>query len=313
MTTPVVLPAAPARSRRRSFSVTRAMSLGFTALAVAALVGMVVLFAVQSIPAWGHATAGFPLGDRWYFRQDQYGARSMIYGTAVVAAVALLLAAPVGIGAAVFAVEYLPPRPRLALKLTVELLAGVPSVVYGLLGILVLRNHVYDALRWLGLDPLSGDSLLTAGLLLSVMILPTIMTLSDDALRAVPAAQRQAARGLGLTRAQAVLSVALPQARRGLVAAVLLACGRALGEMIAVFLVVGRQDNRLPDHPLSLAPLIDAGQTLASKLGGPETNIAYGAPLHWAAIVGIGLLLLLAVVAVTLCGALIEGRAAPRD
>src|SRR5690606_19663395 len=111
---------------------------------------------------------------------------------------ALLLAAPLGLGAAVFTAEFLPQRLRLAVKMAIELLAGIPSVVYGLLGVLVLRNHVYDGLHALGFDPLSGDSLLTAGLLLAVMILPTIMTLADDALRAVPAAQRTAARGLGL-------------------------------------------------------------------------------------------------------------------
>ena len=238
------------RHRRRSWSATRGISLGFTALAVAALGGMVVLFVVQSLPVWGHPGANFPAGTRWYYRQEVFGVLPMLYGTAVVAAVAMLLAAPVGIGAAVFAAECLPPRPRLLMKLTVELLAGVPSVVYGLLGILILRDHVYAGLRAAGLDPLSGDSLLTAGLLLSVMILPTVMTLADDALRSVPAAHRLAARALGLTRAQAVWSVSLPQARRGLVAAVLLALGRALGEMIAVFLVVGRQDNVLPAGPL---------------------------------------------------------------
>jgi phosphate transport system permease protein len=105
--------------------------------------------------------------------------------------------------------------------------------------------------------------------------------------------------------------VSLPQARRGLVAAVLLAAGRALGEMIAVFLVVGRRDNRLPDHPLSLAPLIDAGQTLASKLGGQETHIAYGDPVHWAAIVGVGLLLLAVVTTVTVAGAWLGGGGEP--
>ena len=293
--------------RRRAWSATRAASLGFTAFAVAALGGMVILFLVQSLSVWRHPGAGFPFGPRWYHRHEAFGTLAMLYGTAVVAAVAVLLAAPVGIGAAVFSAEYLPPRPRLLLKLTVELLAGIPSVVYGLLGILILRNYVYDGLRALGLDPLSGDSLLTAGLLLSVMILPTIMTLADDALRSVPAAQRQAARGLGLTRAQAVLSVSLPQARRGLVAAVLLATGRALGEMIAVFLVVGRQDNQLPANLFSPAPLINAGQTLASKLGGAETNIAYGDPVHWAAMVGLGLLLLLIVTSVTICGAWLGG------
>lgn len=146
------------------------------------------------------------------------------------------------------------------------------------------------------------------------MVLPTVMTLSDDALRGVPTAQRLAARGLGLTRAEAALSVGLAQAWRGMLAALLLALGRALGETIAVFLVVGRMDNALPENLISLCPLIEVGQTLTSKLGGSETNIAYGDPLHWAAMVGLGLFLLVIVAGVTLLGARLmrrkEGHAA---
>jgi phosphate transport system permease protein len=293
--------------RRRSLGATRVMSYGFTAFALFALASMLILFVWQSLPVWRRAGIGYLIGREWYFRRDQFGALPMLYGSAAVAAIALLLAAPVGIGAAVFTAEYLPRRARLLLKLVIELLAGVPSVVYGLLGILLLRNYVYAGLRAVGFDPLSGDSLLTAGLLLAVMVLPTIMTLADDALQSVPAQQRQAARGLGLTRAQTILSVSLPQARRGLVAAVLLGLGRALGETIAVFLVVGRQDNQWPANVFSLRPLINAGQTITSKLGGAETNIAYGDPLHWAAIVGLGLLLMVVVATVTLMGAWLEG------
>jgi phosphate transport system permease protein len=138
------------------------------------------------------------------------------------------------------------------------------------------------------------------------MILPTIMTLADDALRGVSNAQRTAARGLGLTRSEAVLAIAIPQARSGLIAAALLGFGRALGETIAVFLVVGRQDNQLPDSFWSLRPVIEAGQTLTSKLGGAETNIAYGDPLHWSAIVGLGVMLMLIVGVVTWLGAWLE-------
>ena len=271
------------------------------------LAGMLALFAWQSLPVWRQDGLGYVTGDVWFFRRDLYGTLPMLYGTVVVAAIAILIATPIGLGAAIFTAEILPARPRIAVKFALELLSGIPSVVYGLLGVLVLRNYVYDGLRFLGFDPLSGDTLLTAGLLLAMMVLPTVMTLADDALRAVPTVQRVAARGLGLTRTQTILGVALPQARRGLVAAVLLALGRALGETIAVFLVIGRQDNQLPKTPLSLEPLISAGQTFTSKLGGAETNIAYGTELHWAAVVGLGFLLLLVVGAVTFVGALLEG------
>lgn len=283
---------------RRRWSSTAILSWGFSLFAVGMLVTLVIMLAVQSVPAWQHSGPEFITGKQWFYRNGKFGAAPMIFGSVAVALIALVLAAPMGIGAAIFAAEYLPPRLRLTLKILVELLAGVPSVVYGLLGILILRDWVYEALQ--PFDPLSGDTLLTAGLLLAVMILPTIMTLSEDALRSVPAAQRLAARGLGLTSTETVLSVSVPQSIPGLLAAVLLALGRALGEMIAVFLVVGRQDNQWPASFLSIPPYTEAGQTLASKLGGPETNIGYGNPLHWGAMMGLGLLLLGLVLSVTL-------------
>lgn len=294
----------------RCWSATAFFSWGFSALAVGTLLTLIVMLAVQSVPAWGHEGTGFITGTQWFFRHEKFGAAAMIYGSVAVALVALMLAAPVGMGAAIFAAEYLPSRLRLALKVVVELLAGIPSVVYGLLGILLLRDWVYEAL--VDFDPLSGDTLLTAGLLLAVMILPTIMTLSEDALRSVPSAQRMAARGLGLTSTETVLSVSLPQAFPGLLAAVLLALGRAMGEMIAVFLVVGRQDNQWPASFLSLRPLTEAGQTLASKLGGAETNIAYGTPLHWGAMMGLALLLLALVLSVTLAAVWLRRLSASR-
>ncbi len=281
---------------------TRAFSWLFTGFALAVLVLLVGVFAWQSIPAWQHEGTSYVTGTKWFFRQHQFGALSMIYGSVVVALIALLLAAPLGLGAAVFISEYLPRRARLAAKMLIEMLAGIPSVVYGLLGILLLRDWVYDTFE--RFEPLSGDTLLTAGILLAVMILPTIVTLADDALRAVPAAQRRAGRALGLTRAETIWGLCLPQARRGIGAAMLLSLGRALGETIAVFLVVGRQDNNVPASLFSPNQLLEAGQTLTSKLGSSETNIAYGDPLHWGAIMGLGLLLLVLTGLVTLLGML---------
>ena len=280
-------------------------------MAVLFLAALVGVFAWQSLPVWREAGVGYVTGRQWFFRQHLFGVLPMLYGTVVVALVALLVAVPIGVGAAVCLAELLPRRLRFALKIAIELLAGVPSVVYGLLGILLLRNWVYQALQ--PFDPLSGDTLLTAGLLVGVMILPTVLTLSDDALRGVPAAQRGAARGLGLNRSEAICFVVLPQALPGIAAAVLLALGRSLGEMIAVFLVVGRQDNQLPDSLLSLRPLMEAGQTLASKLGSSEIKIAYGDPLHWAAMVGLGLLLLGMVGGMTALAFRLLGKGATRE
>ena len=294
--------------RRRSY--VELTSWLFTGAAVLSLLTGLILLLCQSIPVWGHEGFSFFSGKEWFFRTDTFGAASMIYGTIVVAIIALLVAAPLGIGSAIFAVEFLPQRLRLALKITVELLAGIPSVVYGLLGILLLRNWIYDLL--VDFDLLSGDTLLTAGILLGIMILPTIMTLADDALSGVPGAQRTAARGLGLNASEVTIFVSLPQALPGLLSALLLGLGRAMGETIAVFLVVGRQDNQLPETLLSLRPLLESGQTLSSKLGGSETNIAYGQPLHWSAMLGLGLTLLVLVTLVTLFGLWLRGRSERR-
>lgn len=242
----------------------------------------------------------FLTGAQWYYRDQIFGALPMIYGSIAVSALALMLALPVGIGSAILASEYLPRGLRLVFKSTVELLAGIPSVIYGLIGVMFLREWVYHLFS--PFDPISGDSLLTAGILLAVMILPTVTTLSDDALQAVPARQRAAARGLGLSRAETILRVVLPQATPGVLTAGLLGLGRALGEMIAVFLVVGRQDNQLPVQAFSLETLLAPGQTLTSKLGGPEVQIAYRDPPHWSALLGLALLLLL-LVALCLIGA----------
>lgn len=278
---------------------TRLLSFAFSAVAAFAFLSMLALFAVQSAPVWSHAGLGFLSGKSWFFRAGQFGVLPMVYGTLVVSGIALLTAAPLGIGAAVFTAEILPRKARLAVKTAVELLAGIPSVVYGLLGVLLLRDWVYHLLTpW---EPLSGDTLLTGGLLLGVMVLPTVMTLADDALAGVPAAQRLAARSLGLTRAETAVRVSLKQAFPGLVSAVLLGLGRALGETIAVFLVIGRQDNQWPS-------LAGAGQTITTKLGGSETFLAYGEPLHWGAMMGLALVLFGLVTAVSLVGARLATR-----
>ncbi|TLD70570.1 phosphate ABC transporter permease subunit PstC [Phragmitibacter flavus] len=278
----------------------------FSLLALLAFGGLLAVFLWQSLPVWQAEGVGYVTKNRWFFRQQEFGAAAMIYGSAMVALVALLVAAPLGLGTAVLMSEYLPNRLRWGMKVLVELLAGVPSVVYGLLGILLLREWVYDSFE--AFDLLSGDTLLTAGLLLAVMVLPTVVTLGDDALRAVPSTQRRAARGLGLTRAEVVGSVALPQAARGMGAALLLGFGRALGETVAVFLVVGRQDNQLPERWWSMQPLLESGQTLTSKLGGAETSIAYADDLHWGAMMGLGVLLLVLTGVVTLLGTIFRSR-----
>ncbi|WP_245173079.1 phosphate ABC transporter permease subunit PstC [Streptomyces aureus] len=234
----------------------------------------------------------------WDPMNGTFGALAMIYGSAVVCALALLLAVPVGWAAAVALTEYLPPRLAKPLRLSVELLAAVPSIVYGLVGVMVVRPFVAA----LG-DVPGGDSLLAAGIVLAVMIMPTIVAVSVDALAAVPGRYREAAYSLGLTRREVVRSAVLPQARSGMRAGVLLGLARALGEAIAVFLVVGRADGRLPESLGGFfSSLVHPGQTLTAKLAGPEPMLAGTSGPYFAALCGLGIILLALVAAATVWG-----------
>ncbi|MFC8493001.1 phosphate ABC transporter permease subunit PstC [Streptomyces sp. NPDC057235] len=240
-----------------------------------------------------------------------FGGLAMIYGSAVVCVLALLLAVPVGWSAAVALSEYLPPRLAKPLRLSIELLAAVPSIVYGLIGIMVIRPFVSA----LGGVP-GGDSLLAAGIVLAVMIMPTIVAVSVDALAAVPGRYREAAYSLGLTRREVVRSAVLPQARAGMRAGVLLGLARALGEAIAVFMVIGRADGRIPQSLGDFFSfLVRPGQTLTTKLAGPEPMLAGTSGPYLAALCALGVILLVLVAAATVWGtrgSTGRGRRGPR-
>ena len=221
----------------------------------------------------------------------------MVWGSVVVAVIALGLAFPVGLGASIFVSEYLTGKKRAAAKMAIELLAGVPSVVYGLLGVAFLRNWIFSPLQSMGAP--SSDTLFTGGVLLAIMVLPTMMSFSDDALRCVPRRIREAGWGMGLSHSQTVLTLVLPQAKSGILGAVMLSFGRAIGETIAVFLVIGRSDQLFSPESFSLTSVLRAGQTLTTKLGGSEISIAYGDPHHWSALMALGGLLWIGIAALT--------------
>ncbi|MDF1666823.1 MAG: phosphate ABC transporter permease subunit PstC [Planctomycetota bacterium] len=235
-----------------------------------------------------------------------FGVASMLYGTLITSLIALVLAAPLSVLTATFISEYLQSRTRSILKQFLELLAAVPSVVYGLLGIVLLRPFIHTGLPFLGAQ--TGDTLLTGAILLAVMILPTIMTLSEDALQGIPRQNRDAALALGLTRREVIWSVVWPGARPGMISAVLLGLGRALGETIAVYLVVGRSDSRFPDPITDLTAIVSPGQTLTTKLGGPELPLSFAGELHWSALHAVALVLLLTVLLFMALGLLIRGQ-----
>lgn len=233
----------------------------------------------------------------WDPARADFGAAAMLWGTGAVCVIALLVAVPLGWAAAIGLTELAPAPVSRVLRTGVELLAAIPSIVYGLVGIAVLRPVVSTLFGTPG-----GDGLLTAGLVLAVMVLPTVVAVSVDALAAVPAQTREAAAALGLTRTEVIRSAVLPGAGPGMRASVLLGLARALGETIAVFLVIGRADGRLPAPADALAALVHPGQTLTTKLGGPEPVLAGAAGAHWAALSALGLLLLVLVVVITLAG-----------
>ncbi|MFD3625174.1 phosphate ABC transporter permease subunit PstC [Streptomyces sp. NPDC058698] len=268
------------------------------ALAVAALILTVVGYLTAGVTG-GHVDWLDLLSEAsWSPANSVYGGLAMIYGTAVVSVLALVIAVPISWAAAVALSEYLPPRLARPLRMCVELLAAVPSIVYGLIGIMVVRPVISHFA-----DVPGGDSLAAAGVVLAVMITPTIVAVSVDALAAVPDRVREAAYSLGLTRREVVRSAVLPLARPAMRAAVLLGLARALGEAIAVFLVVGRADGRLPtSFGGFLDSLAHPGQTLTTKLAGPEPVLAGTSGPHFAALCGLGLILLALVAAATVWG-----------
>ncbi len=258
---------------------------------------LLVLVAVQlyhgSRPAQAHFGWKFLVGSTWDPVNEVFGALPFIYGTFVSSAIALLIAVPLSVGTAIYLTELAPVRLRQPLVSVIEMLAAVPSVIWGLWGIFVLvpflRTSVYPllqhALGFLPLfqGPIYGIGLLTGGIIVAIMILPIVTSVSREVLRAVPDLQREAAYGLGATRWEVTRIAVLSYARRGLMGAAVLGLGRALGETMAVTMVIGNS----PDIARSLfAP----GYTLASVIANEFTEAT--SDLYLSALFELGLVLL---------------------
>lgn len=268
-----------------------------TALISMTMVIMIFLFlAKDSLKISMTTGINFIRGTVWNTGEDIYGALPMIIGSILVTTIAMLISIPIGIGSAIFISEILPARLRIIAKSIMELLAGIPSIVYGLIGIAILVPFIRDTFSLL-----TGRTVLTAGILLGIMVLPTIMTISEDALKAVPTEYRDAALGLGLTRMEMIGHCVIPQAFPGIIGAILLGIGRALGETMAVLLVIGGIDRL----PISLVShILQPSQTMTSKLGREVAEASYGS-LQWSALIGLGLILFLMVIGITFAGDLI--------
>jgi phosphate transport system permease protein len=214
----------------------------------------------------------------------QFGALAFIYGTVVTSAIAMLIAVPLGVGTAVFLSEIAPPWLQRAGSFLVEMLAAVPSVVYGFWGLFVMVPALGELFTALGVPNQSGLGLFSTGLILSIMIVPYVAAVSYDVCKAVPRSQREASLALGASRWQTIWSVLLPYARPGIVGGCFIALGRALGETMAVTMVIGNRPE------ISLSPF-GLGDSIASVIANQFTEATYD--LYLSALVELGLVLLL--------------------
>lgn len=259
-------------------------------LIVAAMVGVMVWNSMPTITQYG---LGFLTGTDWRPAQNQFGALPFIYGTVVSSVVALIIAVPISLGIAIFLTEQAPKKVAAPVAFMVELLAAIPSVVYGLWGIFVLAPFVRDYLgvfleNYLGWLPLfqgrlTGIGMLTGGLILALMITPIITAVVRDVLIAVPTTQREAALALGATKWETT-RIVLGNAASGIAGAVVLGLGRALGETMAVTMVIG-------NSPQISASLFEPAYTIASVLA---ANFADATEeIYLSALIEMGLVLFL--------------------
>jgi phosphate transport system permease protein len=250
---------------------------------------------VAAWPALSQFGLSFLTESDWDPVQHRFGAAPAIYGTIVTSVIALVIATPLALGVAIFLSEYAPRWLRQPVAFFVDLLAAIPSVVYGLWGIFVLipllRQHVIPFLRdtlHLGATPLFtgptyGNSLLAAGLILAIMVLPYISSVSREVLLAVPRSQREAAMALGATRWETIQKAVIPFARSGIIGGIILGLGRALGETMAVTMLIG---NRQEISASLLAP----GNTMASIIANQFSEASDD--LHFSALMAVGFVLL---------------------
>jgi phosphate transport system permease protein len=270
----------------------------FVAL-VAGLVVLVILGLIafsttkEAWPAFKQEGLGFITSSTWVPADGKFGALAFIYGTVLSSLIALVLAVPVSLGIALYANEAAPRRLRKPVVYVMDLLAAIPSVVYGLWGIIVLApaiQPVYKAMSGaVGDIPVlgwffngeSGRSYMTAGIILAIMITPIITSLSREVIATVPSAQREAAYGMGATRWEMIRAAVLPWSRGGIVGSVMLGLGRAMGETIAVALVIGSQ-------PQITTHLFEAGDSMAAVI---VNQFGEASGIHRAALIGLGVVL----------------------
>lgn len=281
---------------------------------LAALSGVFISLAIGGWPAFHKFGFAFFTSTTWNPVTEIFGAAGPIAGTLISSALALLMALPVALGVAVFLVEFCPSVLRRPIGMAVELLAGIPSIVYGMWGLFVLapwftinvQLPLMSAARegslleaWTAGIP-NGANIFTASLILAIMILPYMAAVFRDLFLTVPAAVRESAYGLGATPSEVIFDVCLPYVKTGAIGAVMLGLGRALGETMAVTFIIGNS-HHLPTN------LFSSGSTIASTIAN-EFNEATGA-MHTSSLMALGLVLFLITFAVLALARVLLGKA----
>jgi len=292
----------------RTFRVV-ASAAGLLVLAILALIAYTTTS--NAWPAFTHQGLSFVTSRHWNPNADQYGALDFIYGTLLTAVIALVLAIPASLGIALFITELAPKGWRTAVTYVVDLLAAIPSVVYGFWGIAVLESPAVNLYRNIATSlgrvpilsslfggPASGASFMTAGVILAIMITPIITSLSRESLITVSQDDKNAAIAMGATRWEMLRVAVFPRVRSGLISAAMLGLGRAMGETIAVALVVG-SSHKITSH------LFRAGDTMASVIA---HNFPEATGLQHAALIGLGVVLFAITIAVNIVARRVASR-----
>ncbi len=271
----------------------RRLMMFFACMILVIVAGILFELTRSSLPSIRKFGFSFLFTSTWDPVFEKFGALPFIYGTLLSSFVALLLAIPIGLGTAIYLAEYSPWWVRNTVSLLVDLLAAIPSVVYGLWGIFVLvpimRNHVEPFLgKYFGFlpffqGPQYGVGMISASLILAVMIVPFIISVSREVILAVPQVYKESAYAMGATRWEALISIILSYGRSGIIGGIILALGRAIGETMAVTMIIG-------NNVKISASLFSPGYTLASVIANEFTEAT--SDLYLSALVEIGLVLL---------------------
>jgi phosphate transport system permease protein len=258
------------------------LTLVFALVIAGLLIGFIIVLNIDAWPAIRRFGISFITSSTWDPVREIFGALPAIYGTILSSAIALLLAVPISLGAAIFLVEMAPSWISGPISFLIEMLAAIPSVIIGLWGLFVLVPFIKPVEIWLSShfdflpffqgSVFGGLGFLSAGVILTFMVIPIITAVSRDALRAVPDTQREAMLALGATRWETILRAAIPYCRSSLVGAIILGLGRALGETMAVTMVIGNS------YKLT-ASIFSPGATIASKIASEFNEAAGGVPI----------------------------------